>query len=195
MIEDLLWPILQVLFLLTVITVVIKLVRGWLPSQAYGHWKHMADDFSYSSQDFYEKLKASLMQAGIAGLHMKIVYIAEGAIFVSPKRAYLRVTWKDKVMDICAAPYGKGFFFSWWLFEKDKFWKIIVLSIPYLGKYIVNLIDPMTYYKIDTANMFQSYVHTYVTGLVEEITKEKGSQGLTHEQKRPIMNDIFLNKR
>lgn len=40
----------------------------------------------------------------------------EGGAF-SSQRLYLRVRRGSLVFDICAAPYGADYFFSWWLAE------------------------------------------------------------------------------
>jgi hypothetical protein len=39
---------------------------------------------------------------------------SEGGL-LSAKREYLRATYGRYSFDICAAPFGKDFFFSWWL--------------------------------------------------------------------------------
>ena len=41
----------------------------------------------------------------------------EGGV-LSAKREYLRVTRQKLAFDLCAAPFGTGFFFSWWVGEK-----------------------------------------------------------------------------
>ena len=43
----------------------------------------------------------------------------EGGL-LSAKRLYLRVIRKEHVFDICGAPFGNGFFFSWWLGESRQ---------------------------------------------------------------------------
>ncbi|MBU1700304.1 MAG: hypothetical protein KJ831_09145 [Candidatus Eisenbacteria bacterium] len=54
----------------------------------------------------------------------------------TPKRKYLRVTREDMAFDICAAPFGTGFFFSWWLGTTGSgfiHWVIVILpSLAFL---------------------------------------------------------------
>jgi len=176
------------------IVAIYRFFRGWRQSNALGHWNHQVDDFQFSSHEFYNKLESALKTSKIEGLETKTVYHHEGIWFVSPKRMYLRVIWKGKIIDICAASFGKGFFFSWWLFEKIMLWEIIIMSFPIIGNLLVNFFNPMTFYRIDTASMFQSYVHTYVLNLIDEITKENNIQGLTEAQRKPMLNDIFKRK-
>src|SRR5207248_3132002 len=38
---------------------------------------------------------------------------------LSDNRQYLRVSLSRFAFDICAAPFGKDFFFSWWLMERQ----------------------------------------------------------------------------
>ena len=179
------------LFFIFLIVAVIKVIFGWIPSRVYGYWYQPYTDFQHSTYDFYTQLEAKLRDAQIDGIYFKVVHFHEGRWLVTPKRAYLRIVWKDKIMDICAAPFGKAYFFSWWLFEKERLWEKFLLSFPWIGEKIVNFLNPYTYYKIDTANMFQSYVHTIVLELVNELTSGQESQGLKQDIRQPIMKDVF----
>src|SRR2546425_2752428 len=44
---------------------------------------------------------------------------SEGGIF-SAKREYLRIERKELIFDICGAPFGRGFFVSWWLARSEE---------------------------------------------------------------------------
>jgi hypothetical protein len=67
-----------------------------------------------SSLGFYASLEAALDRRRIPDISLWRVDWSEGGIF-SAKREYLRVRRKDYLFDVCAAPFGSGFFVSWWL--------------------------------------------------------------------------------
>jgi hypothetical protein len=98
----------------------------------------------------------------------------EGGL-LSAKREYLRVRRKEFVFDVCAAPFGKGFFFSWWLGEIPSGFLQFISLIPFIGPIVLwivhHLIKPTTYYKLDTAYMFQKAVHATVMEVIRPYTE------------------------
>jgi hypothetical protein len=66
-----------------------------------------------------------------------------------------------------------------------------ILDIPVLGPIYERLFRPATYYKIDTALMFQSAVHAAVMQVVDAITQGQGIRALSEEQRKPIMREFF----
>lgn len=66
-----------------------------------------------------------------------------------------------------------------------------IMEIPYLGPIYQHLFRPVTYYKIDTALMFQSAVHTVVLEVVDQITKAQGARVLTADERKPIMREFY----
>ena len=82
--------------------------------QVEGHWHSLIEGFSTSSLDFYELVKAGIARRAIPDLQISPVEWKEGGAG-SGKRIYLRVSREGLNFDICAAPFGTGYFFSWWL--------------------------------------------------------------------------------
>lgn len=156
----------------------------------HSRWNTLIDDFSFSSIEFYKLLKDELSTQGVNNIDIENVKLKEGNIF-SSKRKYLRVTWKDYQYDICAAPFGKGFFLSWWLLYKKSLLQIIICKIPFVGAWLENLLFPTTYYRIDTASMFMSYAQQSVLNVLDSIAVTKGSKMLTESERKPFLNDIY----
>jgi hypothetical protein len=82
--------------------------------QVEGHWHSLIEGFATSSLDFYELVKAGIARRQIPDLKISQVEWKESGLG-SGKRSYLRVSREGLNFDICAAPFGTGYFFSWWL--------------------------------------------------------------------------------
>ncbi len=156
----------------------------------HSRWNTVIDKFSFSSKEFYELLRKELLSNGINNLDVKFVFLKEGNAF-SSRRTYLRAVWKDYQYDICAAPFGNGFFVSWWLLYKNSIGLIIISKIPFIGKWLAEKLYPITYYKIDTASMFMTYAQASVLKVIEDITNDKGVRSLSESERKPVLNNIF----
>jgi len=75
------------------------------------HWYTPLEAFTFSTQDFYAAIEKELKDRQIPGLDMSRVEYAEGGI-LSAKRTYLHMMRERLTFDICAAPFGTGYFFS-----------------------------------------------------------------------------------
>jgi hypothetical protein len=82
--------------------------------QVVGHWHTLIEGFATSSLDFYGLVKAGIALRKIPNLTVSEVEWQESGLG-SGKRVYLRVSREGLNFDICAAPFGTGYFFSWWL--------------------------------------------------------------------------------
>ncbi len=154
------------------------------------HWYHSIENLQESPQKFYNNLVEAITQRKIPGIDISRIDYREGGVF-SAKRTYLRVRRKEHIFDICAAPFGSGFFFSWWLGEKvSLFWSLVML-IPVLGMQLMATFRPQTYFRHDTALMFQDSISSAVHEVIDGITKAKGLRMLSELEKKPILSDFF----
>lgn len=157
------------------------------------HWDHMFAGLQQSSSDFYSAVDGVLKAHHLADTKIKRVTIHEGGIF-SARREYLEVRRKAHIFHICAAPFGDGFFVSWWLGEKRSgFWALLTL-IPVVGRvfaFIADHVSPLTYYRVDTALMFQSVTHSAVLEALDHVTNQSGNRGLSDLERKPVMRDFF----
>ena len=78
------------------------------------HWHTLVDDFNTSGLDFYAQVEEAIRTREVPDVEFSRVEYKEGGIG-SAKREYLRVARGNVAFDVCAAPYGNAFFFSWWL--------------------------------------------------------------------------------
>jgi hypothetical protein len=75
------------------------------------HWFSVVDNFQCSTDEFYSEIEKELSSRRVPGLAMSRVDFAEGGL-LSDKRVYLRMLRERLVFDVCAAPFGRAYFFS-----------------------------------------------------------------------------------
>jgi hypothetical protein len=100
--------------------------------QVEGHWHSLIEGFATSSLDFYELVKAGIAKREIPDLKISQVEWKQGGLG-SGKRTYLRVSREGLNFDICAAPFGTGYFFSWWLARISR----VLLDFSFIFVYLV----------------------------------------------------------
>ena len=154
------------------------------------HWNTMIQGLQQSPLEFFEAVEKAVLEKEIESVKFSRVYWKEGGFF-SPKRKYLRIRRKQYAFDICGAPFGNGFFVSWWLGEIPPCWINFFLLAPVVGFWLEKLFRPVTYYKIDTAMMFQSLVHSAVLEVVDSTISEDGLKALKPADRTPVMRDFF----
>jgi hypothetical protein len=86
------------------------------PSEAISHWNKMFEDFQTSPLEFYASVEQAVSRRQIPDTVISRILHQEGGV-ASTRREYLRVRRGTLAFDICAAPFGKDFFFSSWLAE------------------------------------------------------------------------------
>jgi predicted house-cleaning noncanonical NTP pyrophosphatase (MazG superfamily) len=187
-IETIISIMIPIIFLLLLIPIVIALIRE--KRELLNNWNILIPCLSYSSKEFYDTLTAKLNEQEVKNLKVKVIEKNTGGI-LSGKRLYAEVSFDDYIYDVCGAPFGKSFFVSYWMhFELRKREKI-VLGVPFFGRWLLKAFFPMTYYRVDTSNMFHSLMHEVIIELVDEICKDHELEKLSDNQKIPVMHDVF----
>jgi hypothetical protein len=215
-------------------------------SNVISHWHHPIENFQTSSMEFYAAVELALKPRQIPDISTSRVDWKEGGL-LSARREYLRVQRGKLAFDVCAAPFGTGFFFSSWLtdlppahgllyavlilmagfvvlgifvqalgFFGGFFLTIIgypvlilvagyfvrkgefgteaedaILAIPLFGTLYERFFKPITYYKMDTAMMFQSAVHSAVLEVIDQLMSAKGVRAMSELERKPIMRGLY----
>lgn len=79
--------------------------------EVHKHWYTPLDHFEFKSDEFYGAIEKQLTGRSVPGLEISRVDLSEGGL-LSGKREYLRLKRERLVFDICAAPFGTSYFFS-----------------------------------------------------------------------------------
>lgn len=165
-----------------------------LPTRGISHWNHLARGLMLSSNDFYSLIERALAEEQLDKTTLQRVNVSEGGIF-SGKREYLQIRRNEFVFHCCAAPFGTGFFVSWWLGELEPGFRKWLCSLPYVGLvfniFFNRMVAPMTMYRMDTAQMFQSAAHGAIMRAVDGALSAKGLTNLSDAERKPIMKEFF----
>jgi len=85
-------------------------------SSVISHWHHPIENFQTSPLEFYAAVERALQPRQIPNIATSRIDWKEDGL-LSARREYLRVQRGKLAFDVCAAPFGTGFFFSSWLTE------------------------------------------------------------------------------
>jgi hypothetical protein len=202
------------------------------------HWYTLIEGLQESPQEFYGSLEQAISKRQLTNITTSRIDYKESGV-LSANREYFRVDRNEHIFDICAAPFGTGFFVSWRLGESRPSpviptivaisvlsyiiyqfgfvtgllallgslvvlgilisqemidWHPYVLVIPVIGPILERYFLPPTYYKIDTALMFQESVRRAVLEVIDEITKAKGLRVLSENERKPILSRFLLGQ-
>jgi hypothetical protein len=127
------------------------------------HWSKLIENFTTTSLGFYGSVEEALGRRKIPGLKTTRVDWQEGGV-LSPRREYLRITGRRYSFDICAAPFGTGYFFSSWLVKRPaRFVPLFLVLFVLMGSVIftilkrLSMLDPLR-----TAWMYVSLLSPFI---------------------------------
>ena len=180
---------------LVVFTLPVLLMAGMdrpLVENSLSSWCQSIPNLQGATSEFYQQVIAAVEMREVPGVSMRTVLFLEGGI-QTDKREYLRIERGNLVYDLCAAPFGGTFFVSSWLAQKPSKVLEALASAPLVGalvRIMVRLFDPLTYFKLDSARMFQAAVHEAVLEVIDQMTSLQGVAPLTELQRRPVLPEL-----
>lgn len=163
------------------------------PHSTLSHWNTMIENLETSPKAFYDSVEKALADRKVEHVSVTRVHWKEGGP-LSAKREYLQVKRFGHVFHICGAPFGNGFFVSWWLGEvKGCLARLFsILSwLPFFEDLLPFANRAATYYQIDTALMFRSLTHSSVLEVIDGLTEAKGLRRLSELERKPIQKDFL----
>lgn len=153
-------------------------------SPILSHSSFFFDDLQLSAREFYTKLEQAITAREYPNLSAYRVLFNERGAF-SAQREYLCIQSKGYLFYICAAPYGRSFFISWWVKEQTNILFVILLTIPFLGRFLARKSKWKTFYQFDTELLFRESIERIIKATIEELKHTKGfrkkSLGTTHK--------------
>lgn len=137
----------------------------------HGHSYRHFGDLQMSSKEFYANLEKTIREYQFPNVSCKPVAFWEGGL-LSDQREYLRISYLEFRYHVCAAPFGRSFFVSWWLEETEDWLLALLGRIPLIGR----LFRPgkKTYYQIDAELIFTESIEALVRAAVASVAAEHG---------------------
>jgi hypothetical protein len=132
------------------------------------HRHHYFDDLQISSQDFYRHVQETIASRNYPDVKCSRRDMAEGGIF-SDRREYLVVTRKRHQYLICAAPFGKSFFVSYWLRETESLGAQVAAKLPLIGTAIARSAETKTLFQWDTEILFKESISNVIEDTVKQL--------------------------
>lgn len=162
-------------------------------TEVLSHWSTLIENFNASPQEFYAAVTKSLEKRKMPNAKIDRISFKESHL-LSAKREYLRISCKnDFYFAVCGAPFGTGFFVSWWLLQPPEGCLAQMFSgFPVLSAIARAMVKPWTYYRIDTATMFRTATHQAVLEVVDEMISNQGIKALPEAERKPVMKEFFL---
>lgn len=161
-------------------------------TEVLSSWSTLIENFQASPQAFYAEVTNALEKRQMPNARIDRISFKESHL-LSANREYLRISCKnDFYFAVCGAPFGTGFFVSWWLLEPPAGCLVTMFAdFPFLSAIARALVKPWTFYRIDTAKMFQTATHSAVLEVIDSITTTTGIRGLTEIERKPVMRELL----
>jgi hypothetical protein len=92
------------------------------------HWSQLIEGMQFPSGEFYQKVERALEARQVPGLTFSRVTWREGGP-MSAKRDYLRIKRERLIFDVCAMPFGTGFYVAEWFIIRPLRLGLVALII------------------------------------------------------------------
>lgn len=149
--------------------------------------------FSFSTKEFYDLITQKIKDTEIEHINISTVKYYGHHVLFSPHRVYLLVRRGDHMFLICAAPFGKEFFVSWWMGEPIDFIKDLIPRIPKIGPALAVWMYQKTFYRMDTDSMFINCIKNCVNEAVEQVANDQGIRNIKEYVQPPVQTRLKEN--
>ena len=139
----------------------------------HAHQSQHFEDLQMSAKEFYMLLKKMIEEYRYPEVQCEPVTLSESGLF-SSRREYLRISKGRYHYYVCASPFGKSFFISWWLQEDAHTAANVASRFGRLGKAVATRMESKTFYERDTELMFTSSINSLIKSAVEKVKADKG---------------------
>jgi len=158
-------------------------------NQVVSHWAQSFQNFNMPSDTFYSQCENYLTSLQMPNVSIKRTKEKEGGI-LSASREFLRIKKGNLVFDVCASPFGKSFFISWWLYETMGTTRTMFKSTK-IGNFLDTMASKKTIYQADTELMFQTIVHESLMEVLDSMLEKQANRKLTTEERLFKKKGIF----
>jgi len=155
------------------------------------HWHQAFEDTQLSSLDFYQVLYEAITAKKLPNITLTRAMYTEVGMF-SAQREYFRVQRNEYIYDICAAPFGKNFFISYWHSETSGCLIGLISAIPLIGKPWARYLLKKTFYQQDSEIMFNESIRRILKQTIDNIHDSgRGLRRLEDKDFTPQIDNTF----
>lgn len=175
----------KLLLYILILFAVISYIKGSLQkiNNVQTNWHKYLDYQPFSPQDFYSQLSQEINAKDIPELSLIRIDYPQGGIF-SASREYLRVSCRQYVFDVCAAPFSTGFFVSYWMGELSDPLKDIFKNMPLVGRFFRK--RQKTFFELDNEMLFKELISTSVKKVFDQMIETKGQRSIAMDGQSTI---------
>ncbi|WP_259068728.1 hypothetical protein HDF24_07430 [Mucilaginibacter sp. X4EP1] len=139
----------------------------------HAHNSQHFEDLQLSSREFYEVLKNMILEYQYPDVICSPVTLKESGIF-SSAREYLRISRGRHHYYVCASPFGRSFFISWWYQENAHTSANVARKFGLFGRAIAQRMESKTFYELDTELMFTTSITAIIQMVVDKVKADRG---------------------
>ena len=169
---------------IVIFLLIIGAVAYWFINRSvenHRHWQHTFDGVKFSAEEFYVLVQEAITTREIPDVRFSRVTYSEGGL-LSGNREYLHIEKGEYLYDVCAAPYGTGFFVSLWYAERPSVTRKLLRKVQ--KKEFQELADMKSFYRIDTDGMANGAIRSGFNEAIEELTTTKGARALSETERK-----------
>jgi hypothetical protein len=138
-------------------------------AHSYQHFENL----QMSAKDFYSMLRDMIVEYQYPDVKCGLTNFKEAGL-LSSSREYLRISRGRYNYFVCASPFGKSFFISWWFQEDAHTAANLVEKVPLIGKATAQRMESKTFYQLDTELMFKTAITSIIKTAVNKVMSDKG---------------------
>lgn len=137
------------------------------------HSYRLFDDLQLSSNEFYTSLETLITQYQFPNVTVQRVNLQTNG-WLSERREYLQISRGEFHYYVCAAPFGRSFFISWWYREEEEW---LNKQLRKNALYRALFIGPMqSFFRQDALLVFTHAIDAIVGEAVGRIQPEQGNR-------------------
>jgi hypothetical protein len=131
------------------------------------------ESLQLSANEFYTMLEKLIEEYQYPNVTCQIEELKQGGMF-SAKRKYLSIKWERHTYYVCASPFGKSFFISWWHKEGANTGASIASKFGSLGKAVAGNMETKSFFEVDNELMFNNCITSIIKMAIEKVKADKG---------------------
>ena len=159
------------------------------PETVLAQWSTLVEGLQWSPKDFYGSVEQALQRRQLPDIFCFARELRRRRSIFGQTRVPSRDAQGPHFRHLWCAVWHR-IFFSSWLGGRPGGCLGLLLLIPVLN-ILVAPFSRETYYKYDSAMMFQESVHSAVLEVIDGLTSAKGIRALSELERKPVMRKFL----